>query len=157
MAGLRGYSPSWKSVLTQSTYGLRMSLWQGCMDLLSGLIHCRCGQLAGNHKCVFLWCIVNTISWSVIFGWIDVRCTLLLLPSDQFTWSRGKYIFTPTLRCLEKGQGWLLHQDETLICPKIFSDSYLQYSTEEFGACSILTGMLFTQLIWLIVSLNGLK
>lgn len=36
-------------------------------------------------------------------------------------------VFTPTLRSLEQGQALMLHQDETLVYPKIFSDSYLQY------------------------------
>lgn len=36
-------------------------------------------------------------------------------------------VFTPTLRSLEQGQALMLHQDETLVYPKIFNDSYLQY------------------------------
>lgn len=63
----------------------------------------------------------------------DAGCSYCRLIISHGLW--GRICLLP-LCCLEKGQAWLLHQDETLVYPKIFNDSYLQYSKEEFGACS---------------------
>lgn len=137
-------------------------VWPGCVDLLSGLIRCYCGQLAGNHKCVCLWCIVNRIRLNQRhevevkgYFWLD-WCEMHIAPAAvrSIHMMHGEvHIHSHSALPREKARPECCIEMRHLFTPR-FSMIHA-YSTEKFGACSILTGVIFTQLIWLMVELRN--